>query len=254
MGDGEEANEMLPVSQTTEALNWLAGFGSRGIEKSLREISDRVRAIAPRCVALSLSVLNGEATFTLMADRGGAALLDAMQYLDGGPCIDAVLDDEVKAKSDLPTDEGRWQMLAQAEAYLGISSSLSFPLREDGRVVGGVNLYGSTSDAFDGHHDELAAACGALAREAITNGDLGFTSRIRAAVTPDRLHERGHLDTASGLVAARQNISLEEAIARIRAAAKRAGVADSEFARFILDSHGSDLELGSPAHTPTEES
>lgn len=241
VSERQEAPRLLPVSQTTEAFEWLAGFGTRQIEQVLMGVADRVRAIVPDCVAMSLSVLSGEATFTLMADRRGAALLDAMQYLDGGPCIDAVLEDAIESRSDLPTDEGRWQMFAKAEAYLGISSSLSLPMRENGRVVGGVNLYGSTSDAFDGHHDELAAACGALAGEAVTNADLGFTSRVRAATTPDRLYDQGNLDIAAGMVAAHHEVSMDQALSRIHSASRRAGVTDGEFARFILDSHGDDL-------------
>jgi hypothetical protein len=105
------------------------------------------------------------------------------------------------------------------------------------RVVCGVNLYGSTSDAFDGHHEELAAACGAWAHGAVTNADLSFTSRLRAAAAPTRLRERAFVDSAIGFVAASQDIDMDAAAARLRQAAGRAGVRESDVAKFILDSH-----------------
>ena len=52
------------------------------------------------------------------------------------------------------------------------SSTLSIPLMSDGRVYGGLNLYGGTPRAFDGHHDELAELYGGWAGGAVTNADL----------------------------------------------------------------------------------
>jgi hypothetical protein len=101
-----------------------------------------------------------------------------------------------------------------------------------------VNLYASTSHAFDGHHDAVAEACGAWAEGAVTNADLRFTSRVRAAAAPERLRERGTIDIACGYVAAHQDIDLAEAATQIHQAAHRAGVTEFDFARFILDAHG----------------
>ena len=78
-----------------------------------------------------------------------------------------------------------------------------------GRVVGGVNLYASTPDAFDGHHDEVAEACGAWAEGAVTNADLSFSSRIRASAAPERLRDRGVVDVATGFVAEHQDIDTD---------------------------------------------
>jgi GAF domain-containing protein len=209
---------------------------------SLMAMSRRVRENAPDCVAMSLSVIETGLTFTVARDRPGASLLDAVQYLDGGPCLEATELREVEATDDLPTDEGRWQMFARAEALAGISSTLSLPILNEDRVVGGVNLYASTSDAFDEHHEELAAACGAWAAGAVTNADLGFSSRIRAATTPGRLFEHRDVDLASGLVAESQGLSIDEAGQRIRRAAAQAGVSEADFAQFLLNAHADDVE------------
>jgi GAF domain-containing protein len=241
MSDRREPDELTPVRQSREAFDWLSTFGDDQVERSVMQMASRVREIAPDCVALSLTVAHGDLTFTVMTDRPGASLLDAMQYLDGGPCVRAVDEDETTTTSDLPTDEGRWQLFARAEKLTGISSTLSMPVIREGRTIGGVNLYAATNDAFDGHHEELAEACGAWADGAITNADLDFTSRVRAATAPDRLRDRGDLDVAVGVVAEHQSVDLVEARTRIHSAATRASVSDAEFARFILDAHADDL-------------
>jgi GAF domain-containing protein len=230
--------DLKPVAESRAAFDWLGYYGDQHVEESMARMGQVVREIVPSCVAISLTVAADDLTFTLMSERPGAALLDAMQFLDGGPCELAVEDTSIGTTSDLPTDEGRWQLFARAEAFTGIASTLSLPVIKGGAVVGGVNLYASESDAFDGHHDEIADACGAWAEGAVTNADLSFTTRVRAAAAPERLRERGTMDVACGYVAAHQDIELEDAATRIRQAARRAGVTEIDFARFILDAHG----------------
>ncbi len=242
MSDRRNAGDFWPVPETQEAFDWLGVFSGGSVEESLMRMSREVREIAPDCVAMSLSVVDGDLTFTVQADRPGASLLDAVQYLDGGPCVDAVDTGSAGQTADLPLDEGRWQMFARAEALAGISSTLSLPILGDHHVVGGVNLYGATSDAFDGRHEALADACGAWAAGAITNADLRFNSRLRAAATPGRLSDSGDVNLAKGLVAEVSDVSPEEAGRRISAAAVQAGVSEPEFARFLLQAHVEDVE------------
>jgi GAF domain-containing protein len=210
-------------------------------------MSRRVREIAPECVALSLSIVDGDLTFTVAADRPGASLLDAVQYLDGGPCMDAVQGRHLATTADLPMDEGVWQMFARGEALAGVSSTLSLPILDDDHVVGGVNLYGATSTAFDGHHQELAQACGAWAEGAVTNADLGFRSRVRAAATPGRLSDSNDVDLARGVVANVSKLNPDEAGRRIARAATQAGVSEAEFARFLIQAHADDIDRASSA-------
>lgn len=232
-----EGVELKPTAQSREAFDWLGSYGDQVVEQSMSSMAGRVREIAPACVALSLTVADGDLTFTMMCEKPGAALLDAMQFLDGGPCVMAVDTSSTNTTANLPTDEGRWQLFARAEAFAGIASTLSLPVMKGSVTVGGVNLYASTTDAFDGHHDEIASVCGAWAEGAVTNADLSFSSRIRAAAAPERLRDRGTMDVACGYIAAHQGIEIPEAASRIREAANRAGVSEFDFARFILGAH-----------------
>ena len=229
--------ELRPVTESQEAFEWLSSYGQgRDVETALREMGRGVREIVPECVALSLCYAATDYTFTLISDNREAALIDALQYVDSGPCERAVRTGETTAASS-PLGEEHWQLLARGWSTAGVASSLSMPVVHEGGLVGGVNLYASTHDAFDGHHEEVATVCGAWAGGAVTNADLDFTSRIRAAATPARMREKTSVDVASGLVAEYLGTDLTTAMERITSGAQRAGVGVSDLARFILDAH-----------------
>jgi hypothetical protein len=191
--------------------------------------------VVPEVVGVSVGIPADEFTFTLVADGALARDLDAVQYLDDGPCIAAL-----RAEKSLATqvedlfDEQRWLMFAQASAVRGVESSLSLPILRQGRVVAGVNLYASAADAFEGHHEELAAICGAWAPGAVTNADLTFSTRHEAAATPARMADQNTVDQAIGMLAEAQHLTTEDAAERIRQAAERAGISEAQAARAVI--------------------
>jgi GAF domain-containing protein len=225
------------VVESQQAFEWLARYGQgREVETAIMEMGRRVRAVVPECVALSLCYITEGFTFTLVAENRDAALIDALQYLDGGPCEKAVRTGERTAAS-MPFQEEHWGLMARGWNLVGVASSLSMPVLSASQVVGGLNLYACTATAFQGHHQELAQACGAWAGGAVSDADLAFTSRIRAAATPWRLREKKVVDVASGFLAEYLGTDVAGAASRITNAAQRAGVSESDLARFILDAH-----------------
>lgn len=229
---------LQPVLESRMALDWLASFSrDRHIETSITRMGRRVREIVPQCIALSLGLIEDGVTITLVSETREVAVLDAIQYIDGGPCVEATSKGEVHEAAHGQTDEALWQMFARAQSVAGVASTLSLPIMRGDQVVCGVNLYASSADAFDGHHDELAEACGAWAQGVVTNADLSFTSRLRAAAAPTRLRETALFKAASGFVASHQDIDAESAAGKIRNAAIRAGVSPTDVARFILNAN-----------------
>ena len=128
-------------------------------------------------------------------------------------------------------------MFARASAVHGVQSSLSMPLLDQGRVVGGVDLYASTRDAFRGHHDELARIVSAHAPDAVQDADLSFSTRERAAAAPGVLAAQADIDMAVGLIAASQGVDTETALERLRDAAARSRSTDGEVARTVIRVH-----------------
>ena len=100
--------------------------------------------------------------------------------------------------------------------------------------MAGVNLYASTEDAFAGHHEELAAICRAWAPGAVTNADLAFSTRLEAVATPARMREQTLVDQAVGMLAESQHLHTSAAADRLREAAARAGISQSQAAQTVI--------------------
>jgi GAF domain-containing protein len=223
---------MEPIPETKLALG-LDGPGAEKMTRLLDDMSRRVRAIVPDCVGLSLASLDGDEqlTFTVAASSREMAMFDALQYLDGGPCEKAVLTGRTVRTDNI--QEEQWRLLAEATAATGVRSTLSFPMWEEGRIVGGVNLYGASARAFVGSEDALGALFGSSAREAVSNADLAFTSRLEAMKTGELLQDRATISRAVDVIAERSNEDTDTARARLESAAVRAGLSDIEVARLI---------------------
>jgi GAF domain-containing protein len=127
-------------------------------------------------------------------------------------------------------DEERWQFYARASAAAGVATSLSLPIMDDGRVVGGVNLYASRPEAFTGLQDAIAEAVGADARLAVANADLSFRTRTEALEAPTRVREGGDINIALGIIAASQGVDIAVARERLRHAAAQAGITEAQAA------------------------
>jgi GAF domain-containing protein len=223
---------MEPVPETCMALSELAPYGDVDLAADLDRTARRVQAVVPDCVGFSLSLLAEGLTFTLAATSEEIAALDAVQYLDGGPCVDAFAAGTVLSVPAL--DEARWRLFALAGAAAGVASTLSMPIQEDGEVTGGVNLYAASPNAFTGHHEELAGLFGAWAPGAVSNADLPFHTRTEATKAPKRLADQDRVNQATGVVMAAHQVDAGTARARIREAAARAGVPELQVALAVL--------------------
>lgn len=226
--------DVEPVPESEAVFKELAAWGDDRLRQTVLSMGRRAKAIVPECVALSVAFVENGLAFTLVASDEIAADLDAVQYLDGGPCVAATEDAErIDLDVEVLLDEGRWQMYAEASAAVGIASSLSMPILVADEVVGGVNLYASTPRAFDGHHEEVAEALGTSAEAAVTNADLSFSTRRRAAETPRRHAEQRDVDIALGAIAERHQIDMATARERLVRAAQQAGISLVQAARAL---------------------
>ena len=226
---------MEPLPETLSAVQRLAEFGDTEVALELFRIGREVQALVPETVAISLGILADGLTFTLVASNDVGHRMDAVQYVDDGPCVHAMESgDTIETDVASLLDEGRWSLFARASSADGIESTLSVPIVRNGRVVAGVNLYASTTDAFEGHHDELAAICGGWSPGIVTNADLAFATRLEAVATPSRMQEQDLVDQAIGMLAASLDLDPDDAAERLRAAAARANITVARAAGIVV--------------------
>lgn len=227
---------MEPLPEVVVGVDRLAAVtGDTSLLDALRDLGDLAVSLVPSCVAVSLTVVVDDEPVTLTATSTELAVLDAAQYLEGGPCVEATEQDRRVSVVDV-LDEERWQLYQRAAAARGVRSSLSMPLAGRAASPGGaVNLYASDPHAFTGHEDAVAAAFAVPVEALVADADLSFATRDLARRLPDLLEERASVDRAVGLLMGRHGWGAEEARERLRAAAGKAGVAIGEVAAVVRD-------------------
>jgi GAF domain len=223
-----------PIPPTGEVLEALIRLGDADLALTVLQMGRKAKEIVPECVGLSLALLESGLTLTLGATNESIAGLDAVQYLDGGPCVEAANEDRVVDANDIAAlAEDKWLLFAQSTAARGVASSLTLPILEASRVVGTVNLYAAIVDAFEGKQRALADALGASAANAVTNADLPFHTRVEAEHGPRRLADQEHVNIALGMIAASQDVTIATARERLRDAAVRAGITQGQAAAAV---------------------
>ncbi|KRF01226.1 hypothetical protein ASG88_06845 [Nocardioides sp. Soil777] len=227
---------MDPIPETAAAIEEFGPFAEADLLEQLSHRSDQVKALVPDCVGLSLASSRHDVTFTMVATSAEIAVLDAVQYLSGGPCVDAVQADRVVTfDHDDVLDEQAWQLFAQATAASHVLSTVTLPVLAGGAVVGSINLYAASADAFVGHHEAIARIFDAWAPGTVTNADLSFSTRAVAEQAPHKLKQDVDIQVAVGILAAARGTDVDEALDELRGAARRAGVTEAELAATLIE-------------------
>ncbi len=231
---------MEPVRGTKQALDILVGQGDSQVAVALMRMGREARRLVPSCIGLSLTFVGEDLTFTLVATRDELAVVDdrkhrEQQHRDPQHHEDPEghRDPDPNPEREDLLDEHRWQEYARASAAAGVASSLSLPIVREGSSIGSVSLYAALPDAFDEGRDRLAAALGVSAEGAVANADLEFRSRRAAAEAPTQLTDAEDVDVAVGLVATLLHVDVSSAEARLRDAARRAGISPGRAARLL---------------------
>lgn len=210
--------DLLP--QSKEALDEYVTPTLDDVEGLLRVIEGWAVRTVPECVALSVTLLDEDLTFTLVDSEAAHR----------APVTTASPHDSDELPDRHALDEEDWAEMARERAFAGIASTVSLPVVEHGRAVLNIDLYASTAHAFHDRIEGLVEALGAWQAGAVTNADLGFETLRRAEAAPERLREQRIVDVAVGLVAARMGVSTDHAAVLVQQAAQRAGVAETQVA------------------------
>ena len=230
------------IPESLEAIDELdPSLDDGDLRDQLVSLAARAQAVAPDLVGISVASHTFGLTFTLVATDDEIAALDAMQYLDTGPCEEAFSHEQGIATTEggLLSEE-RWHDLAVVSAAAGVHSTLTFPLMNSGRITGTINLYGRSESTFVGKHQTLADVLGAWAPGAVANADLEFSTREQARLAAGLVREDSSVDVATGILAARRGISMDESRERLGEAATRAGLPVAEVARVVIELHHRD--------------
>jgi GAF domain-containing protein len=223
---------MEPIVESLDVLTLSSASPGVDLVEHLPCAAEHVVAAVPECVGMTIARFARGVTFTLVATSETLRILDAAQYLAGGPCERAAVEG---AEVDLPDvfDVDRWPFFALASAKAGVKSSLSLPLRHSRQLLGSVNLYGSTPDTFRGRDRELPVMFGAVVELM-----LHCVEPLPSDRTP-RNHESSasgeRLDRAVEIVGRSQQLAVADARSRLLLAAERAGIGLDALVQLVLE-------------------
>jgi GAF domain-containing protein len=231
---------MEPIPETAALIEEFGKFYDVDLLDELQRKAEAVRGLVPDLVGLTVASLEDGAAFTLVASDADVATLDAVQYVAGGPCVEAPRAEQVlEYDSGQPDDEERWRTFAKATAAKAVATTLTLPILHEGRVVGSVNLYAASDGAFDGLHREIAAILAAWAPGAIVNADLSFRTRETAEHASQAVRTTMRVEMAMGVLMEAQSVDADTARALLEEAAQRAGVPVQELAGVLLEAFDS---------------
>ena len=163
-------------------------------------------------------------------------MLENLQDVLGeGPCRDAFdLGEPVETSLD-QSATGRWpHFIPAAEAVIGSAGVLwSLPMHAGGDVIGAVSLYrrlpGPLGEPLDAAQFLADAAAASLIRD-----PLAFAAYTTSA-EPGGWSSRAQIHQATGMLASRLHISVDDAFALLRSHAFTAGIELADVAAAVVE-------------------
>jgi GAF domain-containing protein len=150
--------------------------------------------------------------------------VDQVQYdEDSGPCVDAFRTGKVFTIPDTALDQ-RWRPFSQAALAENVRSTLSVPMDVSGNrtdVLGALNLYSETPDAFDA---AAVVATESLANQAsivIANSQAYWGVHDERDHLQRALESRATIEQAKGILMAQSRIGADDAFQLLVRASQR---------------------------------
>jgi len=163
-------------------------------------------------------------------------LIEELQYTLGeGPCVDAYQQDQVVAEPDLAEPvASRWLAFTPPALAAGVRAVFGYPLRVGSVRLGALNLYrrwaGPLTD--DQHADALVLAD--VAARWVLEAQAGAPPDVLAAELESGADFHFAVHNAAGMVSAQLEISVTEALIRLRAYAFTSDRLLTDVARDII--------------------
>lgn len=207
----------------------------RSLPARLESVVEIVKRTIPDCDSAGVTLLiSGEPTTTAVSSRL-AVEIDLVQYQTGqGPCLDAMAGAHV-VRIDVLDRDSRFTRFAPGALALEINSVLSIPLSAHGRTVGALNIYSRRANAFDDHTQELVRPAADYAAEAIATSPLYAYSLDMVEGLVESMETQALIDQATGVIAAGEERTVEEALDRLRQLALTSGESLRTVAAWALE-------------------
>jgi GAF domain-containing protein len=180
-------------------------------------------------VEASVSLLGVTAAGLLLDDQKGSLalvasssegtrLLEIFQLQNNeGPCLDCVRTGTAVTSADLEADRDRWPMFVPEALAAGFRSVTAVPLRLRDETIGGLNMFSDAATTMlAGDERDLAQALADVATIGILQQRSAHRTSVLAEQLQHALNSRVVVEQAKGVLAERDQVSMEVAFAMLR--------------------------------------
>lgn len=142
--------------------------------------------------------------------------IDKLQYVDmhEGPCVTCMQTRRPTVSGSLGSD-ARWPHLGGTVARMGVHSALALPMLVGDQLIGAINTYAHSRDAFGDHAVELGSQFAGPAAVSVHNAQLLDHAQERTKQLQSALSTRAVIDQAIGIVRSRSGVDADEAFKRL---------------------------------------
>jgi len=186
------------------------------LEETLTHVAEFAVQAIPGADGAGLPLLaEGQRRQTIVASEELVREVDDIQYgIAEGPCITAV-DRRMTVTSGSLGGDVQWPRFGPRVGRLGVHSVLSLPLLVAGRVVGAMNVYAHSRDAFSVEAVRLGELFAVPAAVSVLNAQLIADSQRLVGQLSEALTSRSTIDQALGLLMAMYSDTAEDAFVRL---------------------------------------
>jgi GAF domain-containing protein len=203
-------------------LRGVAGIvaGARGVIDLLRDVAEFAAQAIPGADGVSVALTDPQHDIPSVQTWAATAVLvheiDTVQYdeLNEGPCITCMQSRRPTVSGSLGSD-GRWPHFGGRVARMRVHSALALPLIVGDEVIGSINAYAKSRDAFAEHAVRLGSQFARPAAVSVYNAQLLAIAHERTLRLQRALESRAVIDQAIGIIRSRSGGSADEAFERL---------------------------------------
>lgn len=188
------------------------------------DVVELLTLLSDRCVevldvgAAGLMVAAPDGALHVMSSSSEAARTLELFELQTqeGPCLDCYTSGEPVQGADLAATDGRWPRFAPVALEAGFRSVQALPMRLRGSVIGALNLFHVEPGTMREHDRTAAQAFADVATIAILQHRATLEGQVVNDQLQAALNSRVLIEQAKGMVAERQNLTMEAAFTVLR--------------------------------------
>ncbi|WP_407689595.1 ANTAR domain-containing protein [Mycobacterium sp. HUMS_1102779] len=203
-------------------LRGVAGIvaGAQGVIDLLQDVAEFAAQAIPGAGGVGVALIDPRQGISSVQTWAATAVLvhdiDTVQYyeLNEGPCITCMQTRRPTVSGSLGSDN-RWPHFGGRVARMRMHSALALPLIVGEQVIGSINAYAKSRDAFAEHAVRLGSQFAKNAAVSVYNAQLLASAQERMLRLQRALDSRAVIDQAIGIIRSRSGSTAEEAFERL---------------------------------------